>query len=63
MTGENEKQDRLKRMIRYLKSLKGPTPDYDNLDFSNWKQCEEEYQKEQKAWSEKRKGRLNRKER
>lgn len=58
-----EKEDKprrkisIDRLIEILKSWKGPRPDYDNLDFSNWNQTEEEYQEEQRQWLEGRKGR------
>ncbi len=42
---------KLKKIIGLLKSLKGKKPEYDNLDFSNYNQTEEEYQKEQEEWA------------
>ena len=48
---DGEKQRRgLAKLIELLKSWRGKTPDYDNLDFSNWHQTEESYQKEQAEW-------------
>ena len=45
------KQDtKLEKIIDLLKSLRGKTLDYENLDFSDYKQTEEEYQKDQKKW-------------
>ncbi len=52
MKKDREKKHRLKKIIRYLKSLKGKKPDYNNLDFSSWDQSEEQYQKEQAKWAE-----------
>lgn len=48
-------QGKLKKIIDLLKSLKTQKPDYDNPDFSNWRQTEEEYQQEQQAWLKTRK--------
>jgi len=47
------KQDKkLEKIIQLLKSWRGKKPDYENLDFSDHKQTEEEYQKDQKKWLE-----------
>ncbi|MDY6824095.1 MAG: hypothetical protein SWH68_09940 [Thermodesulfobacteriota bacterium] len=53
---DGEKQRRgLAKLFELMKSLRGKTPDYDNLDFSNWHQSEESYQKEQAEWLKTRK--------
>jgi len=45
------KQDtKLEKIIQLLKSWRGKKPDYENLDFSDHRQTEEEYQKDQKKW-------------
>ncbi len=52
MNSGKEKKNRLKKIIEFLKTLKGKKPDRENLDFSSWNQSEEEYQKEQAKWAE-----------
>lgn len=47
-----KKDRKLEKIIKLLKSWQGQTPDYENLDFSDYKQTEEEYQKNQKEWLE-----------
>ncbi len=47
------KQDKkLEKIIELLKSWQGKTPDDVDLDFSDHKQTEEEYQRDQKKWLE-----------
>jgi hypothetical protein len=47
------KQDKkLEKIIQLLTSWRGRRPDYEDLDFSDHKQTEEEYQKDQKKWLE-----------
>ncbi len=44
------RKNRLEKLIKALKSWKGAKPDYDNLDFSRYRQTEEAYQEEQREW-------------
>lgn len=51
---ETTRKKRLEKLIDLFKSWKGPTPDYDNPDYSRYYQTEAEYQEEQRQWLESR---------
>jgi tRNA-Thr(GGU) m(6)t(6)A37 methyltransferase TsaA len=49
---DSEKNNRLNQLKELFGSLKGRTPDYENLDQADPSQTEEKYQEEQKRWLE-----------
>jgi len=47
------KNQRIDKLIEFLKTLQTKKPDPDQVEYTSWKQTEEEYQKQQAEWLEK----------